>query len=236
MFRTCAGILTAAGFFTAALPEAEAGLTGFISLDGGTPVSLGSQIGVNPSFSFFNNLGGVSLFGGAASNAPGAASNATLFDAAVFIANNTAAQHTLHFIFQEDDFSSPTGLVLATSIGSAASTTGGVTMDAFSSIVAGTPIITGGLPVAITPGFPYSNSTSSASPIAIPAGAFAMSQDFTMTLLANASVNFSNSLAATPFPAVGPVPEPGTIIYGVAMVSIGLSQLIRRRRIRSIVG
>lgn len=232
MFRTCAGILTAAGIFTAALPKAEAVLTGFITLDGGTPVSLGSQIGVNPSFSFFNNLGGVSLFGGVASNAPGTASNATLFDAAVFIANNTAAQHSLHFIFQEDAFFSPTGLVLATSNGSAASTTGGVSMDAFSSIVAGTPIVTGGLPFAITPGFPYSNSTCSASPISIPAGAFAISQDFTMTLLAGASVNFSNSLGVTPFPVFAPVPEPGTVIYGVALISIGLSQLIRRRRIR----
>lgn len=232
IFRTCAGILATVGFLAAALPQAVAGLTGLVTLDGGAPVSLGSASGASPLFFFNTGLGGVVLLGGASSNSPGTVLSATLFDATIQLSNNSAAPHILHFVFEDNGYTSPTGLVNATSQSLASSTTGGASMDAFESIVAGTSIVTSGLPFAVVPGSPYSSSTLTASPIAIPVGTFDMSQDFTITLLAGENMNFSNSLGTTPYVNLGPVPEPGTLTYGAALLSIGASRLLRRKRIR----
>ena len=61
---------------------------------------------------------------------------------------------------------------------------------------------------------------------------FTIGQDYTFTVGANTSFNFSNSLSLAGVPAV---PEPGSFLAGASVLGlIGGSQLLRRKRNREV--
>lgn len=229
--KYCAGAIAAAAILIGA-PKADAALVGNVFIDGGGANLLGSQGGANPIFNFATTISGITFQGGASSNDPGTATLATLFDSAVQINNTTGVQHTLRFVFTDNTFTAPTGPVTANSHAAGTSPAGGslVRLDLFSSQVAATNIVhvLGAPENTNFVNNSYNNDRTVGT--VIPGGAFTIGQDYTFTVGAVTSFNFSNSLSIAAVPAV---PEPGNFIAGASVLAlIGGSQLLSRKRNR----
>ena len=244
--KYCAGAIAAAAILICA-PKAEATITGSLQVNGGAVNSLGTTIGVNPESMNFTFLGptgiagtNVQLSGQAISQIIG--TTGQFFDSTVSILNNTGAQATLVFRFEETSTTLPN---LAPGIVSAISSASGsnpnvpaVSLTAFKSTLAGTTLINIGAgfdpggqagPLSIT------GANSISKNVLVPVGPFSMIQEFTYVVAAGASINFSNS-ASVPSPvAVTVIPEPGSFLAGASLLGlIGGSQLLRRKRNREV--
>ena len=245
--KYCAGIIAIASIVISA-PKAEATITGSLQVDGGAVNSLGTVVGFNPetlNFSFLGATGiagtGIQLSGQSNSQILGGTLG-QLFDSTVTVNNVTAAGHTLVFHFDESSTTLPNlapGIVLASSQASGTNpNVPAVSLTAFKTTIAGQTLINigagfdpGGIagPLAIT------GANGITKNVVVPVGAFSMAQDFTFTIAAGGSFNFSNS-AQVPTPVGVPVvPEPGSFLTGACLLGlIGGSQLLRRKRNRGV--
>ncbi len=217
LYRKFTVAAIAAAAVIASTASSHAALVAVVSVDGGSFATLGSASGPFPAFNFLSTVSGISLQGGAFSNEPGTASFASLFDASVQVTNTTGAAHGVRLVVTDDAITSPVGLVSVTSHASGSSPFGGVSLNAFTSYVNGTPIIHSGLPLALLSNVSYSDNQSILASIS--SDPYSISQDFSFTLQAGDTFDFSNSIGVSEY--IAPAPEPATGAFGMLLLMVG---------------
>ena len=245
--KYCAGAIAAAALVIVA-PKAEATITGTLQIDGGPVNVLGTTVGVNPesmNFAFLGATGiagsGIQLSGQASSQIVGGTLG-QFFDSTVSVTNTTGAGHTLVFHFDESSTTLPNivaGVVTGSSQFSGTNPNIPlVTLSAFKTTIAGTTLTNVGAgfdPGGVAGPLTLTAANGITKNVLVPVGPFSIAQDFTFTVAAGGSFNFSNS-AQVPTPAGGvAVPEPGSFLSGACLIGLlGGSQLLRRKRNREV--
>ena len=246
--KYCAGAIAVAAILICA-PKAQASLVGTVTVDLTPTFSLVNQVGFNPESAPFAvggagvNATGITLVGGAI-NSQIVGGIGQLFDSTVTVNNTGLVSRTVTFHFEETSTTLANlaaGIVLATSNFSGTNPNAPlVSLTAFKTTINGQTLANVGLgfdpggvlgPIGIA----GAQSNGIAKNVLVPVGAFSIAQDFTFTVAAGATFNFSNS-AQVPTPAaVVAVPEPGSFLAGASVLGlIGGSQLLRRKRNRGV--